>query len=441
MMTSRKSHIHYIPTGNTMSPSLLKMDLCSVEKPSSSLHQKGRKYLVLCTHHIKASPKHSCLPVVVFSGLASARPLRKLFGSVKHAWDFRPRMPLHHSHQHLHLHVPTDMCIRHFHMDGMEYLYLADFYSKIILVHYLPAGQSNSAKVIHILEEWFCDHDTSGVLCTENDPQYASAAFADCSTEWGFTQETSSPHYPESNGFMESCVKIVKHTLQHAKYSGTNPRIALQQLKATPVDAKCPSPSQILYNHKIHTTTPSRICNTDPAALQVQDHLEDWAELAKSYADKCSNQLAPFYAGQPIATFDTQRKIWIPTTVVCVLPKNGYQICTANWTNNHHTRCHLWECSVRCNDAEPEDPSETPEQAHTRFPRPVPQPAIATQWTPQSVAPVTPEPSLAVSVSAPTTMPKVTPVPTPSSTLSVAPVQPQRWSHAHTAPRHLTTEM
>ena len=76
--------------------------------------------------------------------------------------------------------------------------------------------------------------------------------------------------------------------LQHAKYSGTNPRIALQHLKATPVDAKLPSPSQMLYNCKIHTTILSRICYTDPAALQVQDYLEDQAEHAKSYADKHS---------------------------------------------------------------------------------------------------------------------------------------------------------
>ena len=120
-----------------------------------------------------------------------------------------------------------------------------------------------------------CDHGTPEVLCTDNGPQYASAAFAECSIEWGFTHETSSPHYLQSNGFTESCVKIVKHTLQPAKYSGTNPRISLQHLKATLVDAKLPSPSQMLYNHKIHTTISSRICNTDPAALQVQEHLKD----------------------------------------------------------------------------------------------------------------------------------------------------------------------
>ena len=237
-----------------------------------------------------------------------------------------------------------------FTLHSVDYLILAEFYSKVILVCNLPAGQSYSAKVIHILEEWFYDHGMPEVLCTDNGPQYASAAFADCSIEWDFTHETWSPHYPQSNRFAESCVKIVKHTLQHAKYSGTNPRITLQHLKVSPVDAKLPSSSLILYSHKICTTIPSRICNTDPAALQFQEHLEDWAKHSKSYADKCSKWYVAFYASQPIATFDTLRKIWISTTVVCVLPKNNYQVHTANGTIYHHTRCHLWECNVKCSD-------------------------------------------------------------------------------------------
>ena len=91
-----------------------------------------------------------------------------------------------------------------FTLDSVDYCILAGFYSKVILICNLPAGQSNSAKVIHILEEWFCDHGTPEVLCTENGPQYAIAAF---------------PDYQQSNGFAESVVKIVKHTMQHAKSS------------------------------------------------------------------------------------------------------------------------------------------------------------------------------------------------------------------------------
>ena len=40
-----------------------------------------------------------------------------------------------------------------FTLDAVDYLILADFYAKVILVCNLPAGQGNSAKVFHILEE------------------------------------------------------------------------------------------------------------------------------------------------------------------------------------------------------------------------------------------------------------------------------------------------
>ena len=115
---------------------------------------------------------------------------------------------------------PWKICVSDIYtLDSVDYLILADFYSKVILVCNPSAGQCNSAKVIHILEERFCDHGTPEVLHTNNGPQYTSAAIADCSIKWGFTHETSSPHYPQSNGFAESCVKIVKHILQHAKHS------------------------------------------------------------------------------------------------------------------------------------------------------------------------------------------------------------------------------
>ena len=100
-----------LPTGNTVNHSLLKMDQCSVEKPSTSLYQKERRSLVICTNHTKVLPKHSCLPMIMSSGMVSTRPLRKLFSNVKHAWYFRSRMLLHHLHLHLHLHIPS----RHVH--------------------------------------------------------------------------------------------------------------------------------------------------------------------------------------------------------------------------------------------------------------------------------------------------------------------------------------
>ena len=151
-MTSRKSNIHY---DNTVSHSLLKMDLCSGEKPSSSLHQKGSRSSVFCTNHIKTSPKHGCLPVAVFSGLVSIRPLRKLFGNVKQCMRFQAQnaaTPLTPTPTPSH---PWQICaLGIFTLDGMDYLILADFYSKVILACNLPTGQSNPHHGRMVLWSW-----------------------------------------------------------------------------------------------------------------------------------------------------------------------------------------------------------------------------------------------------------------------------------------------
>ena len=131
------------------------------------------------------------------------------------------------------------------------------------------------------------------------------------------THEILSPHYPQSNVFAEACVKSVKHALQHAKYSGANLQLALLALGATPIDAKLPSPAELLYQHWLRTTIPAKICNTDPAALQVHEQIATHSNAFKSQADKCCKPLVPLYAGQPIAMYDTLCKIWIPTT--CLL--------------------------------------------------------------------------------------------------------------------------
>ena len=150
-----------------------------------------------------------------------------------------------------------------FTLEGANYLICGDFYSKMILIQHLPSGQSNTTKVILLLKEMFSEHGNPEILCSDNGPQYASTQLANFCTSWGITHETSSPHYLQSNGFAEECVKSVKHVLQHAKYSSANPQLTLLVLQATPIDAKLPSPTEFLYQCQLRTTIPAKICNTD----------------------------------------------------------------------------------------------------------------------------------------------------------------------------------
>ena len=116
--------------------------------------------------------------------------------------------------------TPTPSCPWHmcatdiFTLKGVDHLVVGDFYSKMIFVQCLPLGQSNANKVVLLLKEMFSEHGIHKVLCSDNGPQYASAQFTNFCMSWGITHETSSLHYPQSNGFTEACIKSVKHALQ-----------------------------------------------------------------------------------------------------------------------------------------------------------------------------------------------------------------------------------
>ena len=116
--------------------------------------------------------------------------------------------------------TPTPSCLWQmcttdiFTLEGIDHLVVGDFYLKMIFVQCLPPGQSNANKVISLLKEMFSEHGIPKVLCSDNGPQYASAQFTDFCMSWGISHETSSLHYPQSNGFAKACVKSAKHALQ-----------------------------------------------------------------------------------------------------------------------------------------------------------------------------------------------------------------------------------
>ena len=200
----------------------------------------------------------------------------------------------------------------------------------MILVWCLPPGQSNANKVVPLLKEMFSEHGIPKVLHFDNGPQYASAQFTDICISRGISHKTSSLHYPQSNGFAEACIKSVKHALQWAKYSGANPHLALLTLWATPINTKLPSLAELLYQCWLRTTILAKIHNSDPSATHIHEQIDTCSESAKAQADKCSKTLVPLYAGQPVVTYDTLQKIWVPSTVICILPWNSYQVCISN---------------------------------------------------------------------------------------------------------------
>ena len=132
----------------------------------------------------------------------------------------------------------------------------------------------------------------------------------------------------------------------------------------------------------------------------------------------------------------TLRKIWVPATVIHVLPWNSYQVYTSNGSTYHHMQRHLCECSVKVVNNVPSGTTATL-QAQTRHSFSAAQPALpppapCMQPTPTKSATPATQTNQVPAVPAMPAVQKNALAPM-SVTSHATPVQPQRSSHAHMA--------
>ena len=134
--------------------------------------------------------------------------------------------------------------------------------------------------------------------------------------------------------------------------------------------------------------------------------------------------------------YDTLHKFWIPATVECVLLKDSYQVFTSNGMVYHCMRQFLHEHSVKPTDTTPAVTTVTLQApARSCISATLPAPAKPAQLPqPPPVSPTTPTTTKQQTPA----VPEVAPVP---ATPSIAPVQPHRLGHAHTAPKCLIQEL
>ena len=88
-----------------------------------------------------------------------------------------------------------------FEFKGQQYLILTDQYSRFPVIRRLTS--TTSSAVINHLKSIFAEHGIPTQLMTDNGPQYSSAEFKHFMNVYGVEHVTSSPMYPQSNGFAE----------------------------------------------------------------------------------------------------------------------------------------------------------------------------------------------------------------------------------------------
>ncbi|GFO15013.1 endogenous retrovirus group k member 11 pol protein [Plakobranchus ocellatus] len=237
-----------------------------------------------------------------------------------------------------------------FFLDGQNFLLLADNYSKMPFVKSLKT--LTSKETIDYLESVFTIHRIPKVLISDNARQFTSFEFEFFRKQWEFKHVTSSPHYPQSNGFIERTVQTVKTCLKKAKAQKDNPQLALLSFRTTPIDNVLPSPAELLFNRKVQSQVP-HILRHSNRSEDIRQHLQQKQSVQKAYFDRQARELPPLLEHQQVSVQDTNTGLWSPATIVKETEEpRRYLIETPDGTTLRRNRLHLKD-SARTRPAKP----------------------------------------------------------------------------------------
>jgi transposase InsO family protein len=188
------------------------------------------------------------------------------------------------------------------------YLVLADVYSRFPIVRRLTSLSSQS--IIYHLKTIFDEHGIPEVIRSDNGPQYSSSEFRRFAEEYGFRHITSSPHFPQSNGFIERMIRTVKQIFNKAHDSKSDLHLAMMTYRATPSDHHTPSPAELLFGRKIRTTLVQKCRIKSPDIRDSMINRKE--EMMKSSSTRSLPPLAP---DQHVRVQDPRTKHWTPAVI------------------------------------------------------------------------------------------------------------------------------
>ena len=129
----------------------------------------------------------------------------------------------------------------------MDFLIVADVFSKYIIVKKLPNSTSAAVciEICMIVTELGLSH----IIRSGNGLCYNSKEFQQFLQCYSITHQTSSPNHPRSNGFVERMVGVAKKLLGKAGKEGKLWISGFFDYRVTPQSGSIASPLQLLTQH------------------------------------------------------------------------------------------------------------------------------------------------------------------------------------------------
>ena len=192
------------------------------------------------------------------------------------------------------------------------YVIVADYYSKYPWIQAVPATASKD--VISALKSCFAEYGIPEDVISDNGSQFTSQEYQLFAASYGFKLTTSSPHYPRGHGFVEQQVQTIKKLLTKCIQDGSDPFLALLQLRTTPIDSRTPSPSELLQNRKLCTTLLVNI-RPPPNNEAIRASLQSMQRF--SHHDAHAKEMIDLIPRQPVWVQDPHTRTWYDGVTMC----------------------------------------------------------------------------------------------------------------------------
>ena len=258
--------------------------------------------------------------------------------------------------------VGTDL----FQLVGSDYLLIADYYSKYNFVRKIPKGQSNSRTVVTLMKQIFSEQGIPKVVRSGNGPQYDGQAFRYFAKKYDFKHITSSPHFPQSNGFIESQVKMIRNTLKKAQQTKTDPYLALLCLRATPIDNKLSTSAELVLGRQDNL---ARKIQRDRTSEEIIETLGERQQRQKHYFDRGTKPLPELLPRQPINIQEPTTLKWKPPVIKESIPSlpRSYTVTTPEGRTLRRNRQQIREAPAPTKHGEVQPQQDQPASRTTQI--------------------------------------------------------------------------
>ena len=176
----------------------------------------------------------------------------------------------------------------------MDFLIVADVFSKYIIVRKLP--NSTSAAMCTELSLIVTELGLTHKIKSDNGPCYNSKEFQQFLQCYSITHQTSSPNHPRSNGFVERMVRVAKKLMDKAGKEGKLWISGLFDYRVTLQSGSIASPLQLL--------TQCREVGVDSfpwvSALGAPEMHRTHQELIKRQGNKLERNYIELAPGTPV---------------------------------------------------------------------------------------------------------------------------------------------